>query len=76
MRNLAARTSDVTREISEVIDRMLGLSAGVEANIDQVQTVASSGHGQMREVGAIVDEIHTGADRVLDAISKIQSSTL
>jgi methyl-accepting chemotaxis protein len=76
VRNLAARTSNVTREISDVIDRMLGLSANVEANINQVQTVTNSGHEQMTAVSTIVDEIHTGADRVLEAISKIHSSTI
>lgn len=71
MRKLAFNSREASRDISGVINAIVELSSDVENQIDRVGTVATEGRSQMNDAVAIVDDIRSGAQRVLDAVEGI-----
>ena len=71
VRKLAFNSREASRDISGVINAIVELSSDVENQIDRVGTVATEGRSQMNDAVAIVDDIRSGAQRVLDAVEGI-----
>ena len=71
VRKLAFNSREASRDISGVINAIVALSSDVEKQIDRVGTVATEGRNQMNDAVAIVDDIRSGAQRVLDAVEGI-----
>ena len=71
VRQLAARTSNATSEIAEVIRGNLEHTGDIVRRIESASQVAERGREQVRSVESIVAEIRDGADHVLDSVSSI-----
>ena len=71
VRKLAFNSREASRDISGVINAIVELSSDVEKQIDRVGTVATEGRNQMNDAVAIVDDIRSGAQRVLDSVEGI-----
>ncbi|HDZ38367.1 MAG TPA: PAS domain S-box protein [Marinobacter sp.] len=71
VRQLAARTGKSTSEIETVVRENLALTEKVVNEVEAVANVADDAHAQMIRVEKIVQDISTGADRVLEAVATI-----
>ena len=69
VRQLAARTSNATTEINQVVQQNRTLTGQVSKSIVEVTQLAEQGQQEVRNVEAIMGEIHRGALAVQDTVS-------
>lgn len=72
VRQLAARTSASTAEISEVVKNNAALSAVLSRNIVETQEKAQEGKGFVSEVNTIFGKINQGMSGVIAAVDRLQ----
>lgn len=72
VRQLAARTSASTAEISEVVKNNAALSAVLSKNILETQEKAQEGKGFVSEVNTIFGKINQGMTGVIAAVDRLQ----
>lgn len=72
VRQLASRTSDSTGKIGAVVHKNLTLTADVVSKIEEVAGVADKGKDEVASVQAIVEDILSGATRVLESVAAIK----
>ena len=71
VRKLAARTSQATTEIGQVVSQNRALTVQVSTAISAVTVVAEQGKQQVLDVEAIMSEIQQGALAVQDAVADL-----
>lgn len=72
VRQLAARTSASTAEISEVVKNNAALSAVLSKNILETQEKAQEGKGFVSKVNTIFGKINQGMSGVISAVDRLQ----
>lgn len=72
VRQLAARTSTSTAEISEVVKNNASLSAVLSKNIVETQEKAQEGKGFVSEVNTIFGKINHSMNGVIAAVERLQ----
>jgi methyl-accepting chemotaxis protein len=72
VRQLAARTSKSTTEITEVVKNNTELSTNLSNNIQETQVKAKSGKELVYQVDGIFVEINQGMEGVSSAVNKLQ----
>ncbi|WP_038043539.1 methyl-accepting chemotaxis protein [Thioalkalivibrio sulfidiphilus] len=71
VRQLAARTSAATEEITRVLQGNLQYTTEIVTRIENVSEAAERGRQQVISAGTLVDEIRSGATHVVDLVSSI-----
>ncbi|WP_114418245.1 methyl-accepting chemotaxis protein [Marinospirillum perlucidum] len=74
VRQLAARTSDSTRQIAEVVENNHQLTQEVTERIQHARQTALDGQDKITQVASIMQEIHQGADNVSRTVAALQDS--
>ncbi len=75
VRQLAARTSQSTAEISEVVVENHEMTGKVTQNIQTVSDIAEQGSQRINEVESIMQEIYTGAVHVTETTSRLSQTS-
>ncbi|WP_018876349.1 PAS domain S-box protein [Thioalkalivibrio sp. ALE31] len=71
VRKLAANTSEATTRIAEVINGNLERTREIGERIETVREIAEQADAQVQTVQGIVDEIHDGANLVVESVASI-----
>lgn len=74
VRNLAARTSQATVEIVEVVRRNHELAQGAVSSMEASKDKAEQGVSLANEAGQVILEIQDGARQVVQAISQFTAT--
>ena len=74
VRSLAARTSQATVEIVDVVRQNHELAQGAVASMQNSQTQTAEGVALANQAGAVILEIREGAQHVVDAISQFAAT--
>lgn len=72
MRQLAARTSDSTSEITEVVKNNSALSSTLSQNIIEAQEKAQTDSALISQVDSIFEEINQGMTGIASAVEQLQ----
>lgn len=69
VRNLASRTSGSTKQIADVVSETQGIVSSMLSAIGTIQELARKASGSVGEADAIMKDIKSGADNVVEQIS-------
>lgn len=76
VRQLASRTSGATNEIFSVVNKNMEVTQKVLDSINSIDKLSVENREKITQLAAMIDQIETGAEQVVSAISDIHHSSL